>query len=352
MKILFVTHHWLSNTHHSKYSGYQYIAKEASKNHDVEVITIGDCNNSIYVGNIKVHYVKSPKRDFFFLKRFIFSYKAKKLSKKLNYDIIHILYTDCGYFFTKKDKYINTLHLSPSVKQSKSFVDKWYLLLRFQIIDKKVIKNSKLTITVSTNLLNCAKKYSNNVTYIPHGVATYFWKEKESGVSNDPNKNYAKTLLTVGSHGIDTILLNEIINLNSSFLFIIVGINPTKFKILPKNAIIKNSISDEELLNLYHTCDLFLRPIDFATANNSILEAMSTGIPIVTANIEGVTDYLDQKSAYLASSKDEYNDLITEAFVNSEKTKHKSNNAKKYITQKFSWEKIFIEIEKNYKKLI
>jgi len=56
-------------------------------------------------------------------------------------------------------------------------------------------------------------------------------------------------------------------------------------------------ISDDALLNLYHSCHFLVLPLIDATANNSVVEAMSCALPILVSPVGGVPDYVDDDIA-------------------------------------------------------
>ncbi len=50
-------------------------------------------------------------------------------------------------------------------------------------------------------------------------------------------------------------------------------------------------LNDEALRSLYQQAYLLLLPMSFSGANNSIVEALATGLPIVTTDVGGIRDY-------------------------------------------------------------
>lgn len=346
MKILLITHHWNTNTHHSIYSGYQRLAYYLAKDNHVELITIGKKAETKKESNILVHYVRAPRKDVFFLKRLVFSYRAKQKSKKIEFDIIHILYTDCGFFFMNNDIFINTLHLAPGIKKTNSLFEKIYLKSRFLFIDSHVIKKSRMTITVSRNLGTAAKRHSNNVIYLPHGIDTFYWKN-EKNKKTHKYINYEKIILCVGSHGLDYHSFEDSVNHFPQYLFIFVGKNYPP--VSNSNLIVKSNISDDELKYLYSISDVFYRPVTFATANNSILEAMAMNKKIITLKTSGIEDYLNEKSAYLANSKSDYNKLIERALIDTNK---KPDFALQDVHFKYSWKVISKDLLELYQTII
>ncbi|MCC6451208.1 MAG: glycosyltransferase family 4 protein [Candidatus Aureabacteria bacterium] len=65
------------------------------------------------------------------------------------------------------------------------------------------------------------------------------------------------------------------------------------------NVELRSGISDEELRALYRRADLLLLPLEECTFNNSMLEGMACGLPVVTNDIGGVRDYADPSCAVL-----------------------------------------------------
>src|SRR5207302_1249221 len=60
---------------------------------------------------------------------------------------------------------------------------------------------------------------------------------------------------------------------------------------------LRSGLTDEELLDAYRAADLLALPLLDSTANNTLLEALACGLPIVTSAVGGVSDYVDHRCA-------------------------------------------------------
>jgi len=328
MKILYLSHHWTNNSHHSQYSGFQRLVVHAAREHQVTLVTWGK-ERSRYTDEfgVDVITIKGTKKDPFFLRRMSISLEGRRIAK--DYDAIHALYDDCT-FFLKKNSFTVTFHVLPGIAVYPELKQRGFLFVKYHLLQKRAMRRAKDIVCVSTNLLDgITGKHKKKARFIPHGIDTGFWDPALSVLPADAERN---DVLCVGSHGLDRELMKKIILANPSARFVMVGLKQ-KFEDCP-NVLYLRGISDEELRSRYFGADLMIRPLTFATANNSVLEAMAMGKTILASRIPGITDYLDDSNCIFI---DTMKDLLLEHV---KPRKIDPVLIRDFAIREYSWEKV------------
>ena len=167
----------------------------------------------------------------------------------------------------------------------------------------------------------------DNVVYIPHGISTDFYNI-DKDVKKEP------IILTVGNWLRDYEFANKVysnlLKLDSDISIHIVS-SPTNMKYITKNPRITfmHGISDEELRLEYLKCSVLFLPLKRYTANNSLLEASSTGCNIVISSNYPDNSYIPDKyvtltkmdvtgttNTILKSHNYDYNEALSEFIKN------------------------------------
>ena len=186
------------------------------------------------------------------------------------------------------------------------------------------------------------------IAVIPHGVNTSFF-------CNDRHARDSRyfDVLLVGNWRRNYSLYVEIFDRLqgvTEIRFILVTRHPTPASWQDAaNLIIMRNISDDELLKIYQSSSCLLFAAEDAVANNVLLEAMSSGLPIVCEDVGAVREYLgDECSLYFRKNDPE--DAVRK-IVELFKDKKMRDNIGSYLSDKsrrFSWENIAKEVEKLY----
>lgn len=225
------------------------------------------------------------------------------------------------------------------------------------VLKKTITKVSALkkldgVITVGTNQVEFIKEWLQleNVVFIPHGVDTLFFVPNTSKIEKN-------NLLFVGQHLRDFDAFNYCIpkiakRIND--LEVNVIIHPAYINKIHSHKCIKkySNISDKELLDYYHKASLFFLPLSDVTACNSLLEALSCGLPIITTDVGGNMEYLKNTNNILAPSKDR--DYLIEATIELLNNDDKQLQLQKSSREKaldFDWKKVTKQITGFYSSL-
>lgn len=148
----------------------------------------------------------------------------------------------------------------------------------------------------------------HRIHFLPHGVDTDYFHPKDHEASKVINDGTTKCLF-VGSHLRDFELLVDVAKIlevsspRIQFEVITLPINHHHFAGLP-NVQVRSGITDEELRLAYQNADVLTLPLLDATANNSLLEAMACGLPIISTDLSGVRDYVAEDCAHLVKIGD------------------------------------------------
>ncbi|WP_452218800.1 glycosyltransferase family 4 protein [Lacinutrix undariae] len=137
-----------------------------------------------------------------------------------------------------------------------------------------------------------------NVAYIPHGVDTSFFKPKSRA-------EISPVLLFVGQHLRDFETFNTCVPILASKikdLKIQVVIRKDFLKYITPHSSLQlfSDLNDVQLRAKYQDASALFLPLLDSTACNSILEAMSCGLPIITTDVGGNKTYLEDTNAILA----------------------------------------------------
>lgn len=180
---------------------------------------------------------------------------------------------------------------------------------------------------------------------ILHGVDTDFFKPG----SDSRRKPF--TLLTVGRwlRDIDAILATaQAMHSDPGIEFHLVSPG-IELNGLPSNVRVSTDISDETLRKLYQESSLLLLPLKDSTANNVLLEAAASGLPILSTDLTSIRTYLPGDEAWLVKGNSPQELLV--AISTLRNNPERLNRMKELGRQRalsLSWNKIAVHFENTY----
>lgn len=345
LKVLLVTHLYSRNGS-SYFSGsYHRIAHYLGRLHHVDLLTSSSEDGYEKKENFNVIYRKTPGSDLFLQRRLALSFYASRLAR--NYDLVHGLFDICGFFPSFSYPTIVTEH---AVKELDSKIWMYYKA----VFQKIMYQKSKKIICVSRNLVKILEeKYRVPAVFIPHGIDIddYYPFKEDKELKRSLLKNKFKHLCVVcGMYAINKRVLFSMIGAFKNILFLRIS-KPERKRKYP-NLVYLSGITEEKKKKFYSIADFVFKPINFSSASNTILEAMAMGKVNITNKTPGITDYLNDKCAYLAKTNEDFIDLFRKALRNKNEREYKGREARKRAEKYFSWEVVAKKVSGVYHQIL
>lgn len=233
---------------------------------------------------------------------------------------IHYLYGDMDFHYGGYLKLIN-----PKIKVTATFHHPPYELVNRNISGKFLSKLDG-AIVMGPNQIEYFSQWIKNkpVEFIPHGIDTSYFSP--SAVNRDKNK-----IAIIGISHRNYDLTNKAISaIKETFPevhFEILG-DPSFYKENSGHHIrfLKKPISDEELLEVYHTSACVLLLLDDCTASNVLLESIATGCPLIISDVGAVSSYVSNDSAFLVNNLLDVTEAYRHIYNEDDIVKHKVHN--------------------------
>jgi glycosyltransferase involved in cell wall biosynthesis len=263
-------------------------------------------------------------------------------TRKFGFSLVHSIYAE------------DQLHLllDHRKKLPAALVGTFHLPLESVFIQKVVgsgfqkrFRNIDAAIVVSRSMIGDCEDWlgKGNVFFVPHGIDTTTFCPFE-GISEKFNDN-SLNVLSVGIHGRDWDTVMEVTsqfteNRNIKFSAIVPGKIRHRFKDNPEIQLY-SEIPENELIKKYQAADILLIPLKFATANNSLLESIACGTPVISTKTGGIPDYLTESSGWMFDNGDNKSivQLLNRLTENKSVLRDKSEHARKESLQ-FDWQAI------------
>lgn len=348
---------------------YNLSKKLIERGHEVTVITRGnarDIETSFHEG------IKIYKPQFFPLYPFhvqIHQHFVKSLlceDLKDNFDLLHV-HSPLSPVIDVDIPIVGTIHTSLvedmkhfQTKNLKSIAIKFTTTISGRPLTQKLIDKAACITTVSSSVSEELKNYYliKNPIVVGNGVNEKVFFPKQ-------NKQSEPYLLFVGRldyrKGILDLVQASILLKDLNIKLLVAGEGPLKtyFKdqILKNdlNVLLLGQVSGTDLVKLYQNAFIFVFPSHYEGLPTVLLEAMSSGLPVIVANIPAYKDIIIDNYNGLFSVKGDPLDLAAKIkflYENKSLREKLSKQARKTIENKFTWNKISNNFEKIYNKTI
>jgi glycosyltransferase involved in cell wall biosynthesis len=207
--------------------------------------------------------------------------------------LYHVLYGDTDLWMLGRlgrlagRRVLATFHESP-------------LSLEYLRVDRGMVKDLGGAIVVSEYQREYFEQFlpRERIFFVPHGIDTEFFRPAMRQ-SDEP------ILLTVGGHTRDYDTLTDALDSiqqscpTTRLVAISTHVGHKGRPFQDPRVEYLSGLSDCELRRQYQRAQVAVYSFRLATANNSILEAMSCGIPVVATDIGGVREYVGEDAGIL-----------------------------------------------------
>lgn len=337
-KKLNILHAGFNFSHHSPSSGYHQLSKY------IECDYVNA--NKFIFGNRSIGNGSKLRLINFMV------FELYLINKIRKYDLVHYIYPEqhliLSNILNKRTVSVATIHLDESWLDKKYKSDRLFVETR-----RNAFNQLDGIITLSSGQAIRLRKILNNkrIIFIPHGVKNlgkYGQVKRDDKFFNiaiiGSNYRDKKTFFEIASYA-------QINKPNWRFNLIGVSKDWKKKADVFKNIIVHPFLSEEEYFELLQSSHVHLLPIEFATANNALLEAHSLGVPSIISNKSGVKDYSLESTMYFEDISGAIN-LLTKV-ENMEFSKYiELRQQTKAESQKYYWESIARKVEDFYKELL
>lgn len=335
----------------------EYILKEMSDIEDIEIDLVTSSENgykendiseniSIYRLNVKkedIHHWSQIEILRYFFKGLL---KSRELKKKNEYDVVHAWFGfPCGLMALILNKpFIVSLRGSDVPGYNERFSYQYIFLTP---VIKQVWKKAEKVIANSSGLKELAREtLDTSIDVIPNGVNI-----REFYPSNAKQRDSEKIQLICVARLTPRKRVQDILKAVQGLDHVeltLIGKGPEEenLKEMAKELGIDSKtnfegyIPHEDIADFYRDSDIFIMPSLNEGMSNTILEAMASGLPIITTQTGG-TDELIDENGFIVPKKDPsaIREAIREYMSDYEKIAEHSNNSRDRA-EKLSWKSV------------
>lgn len=219
------------------------------------------------------------------------------------------------------------------------------------LVDPHVLSRLDAVVLVSPSQEEFFRRYlsDDRIVTILHGIDTGFFKP-----GAEP-KGEIFRCVTAGHWLRDWDAIRttaERLVSHRSIEFHIITGRDTGLEDLP-NVAVHRGLDDAQLVALYQSCHLGFLPLIDSTANNSLLEMIACGLPLLSTDLESVRAYVDDRAAILLprGEAESYADIIR-TLAADERQRQALSTGARHCALELSWDRIAPHYAALYSRLL
>ena len=346
MRVMYLSKRWV---HHTASGGYDHLGREANASIVTRCAALGFWGRATRIW--WRHQTNSSE--------YLFDYHYEDWLAELSLlvksrirppQVVHVLYGD-----EQLDLLLRKRSLLPCPLVSTFHLPTRRVAGRFEKRQRNELRRLDGAIVVSSAQLRAFRDWlgEDKVVFIPHGIDIHTFRPTPSHDSGDVLR-----LAFVGSHMRDFDITHRVIDrclaekLRIQF-DIVTSQNCASHFTGCDAANVRVAVSEEQLIALYQSADALFLPVTDATANNSVLESLACGTPIITTDVGGMRDYVDTSCGWLLPSGDVDAVLgLLHGLVRDRSPLTNRREAARKQAERFSWERVIQRCYDAYKDLL
>lgn len=253
-------------------------------------------------------------------------------------DVVHVLYGD-----EQLDLLLRSRWLLPSPLIATFHLPTFRVADRFERLQKHQLAGIDAAIVVSRCQLKDFRCWlgRDKVAYVPHGIDT----RRFCPGDDDPQRRQVR-LIIVGEHMRDWEASHRIVDECNARKLPVQIDAVLKRSLWPvftgcANIRLHTEISENELIRLYRQADVLLVPVIESTANNTVLESLACGTPVISNSVGGVPDYVDDTCGWLFEKGEVLGIVkLIEQLCNNPEIAWSRRESARLKSLEFSWDRV------------
>lgn len=369
LKIVIISHYFLPHVGGIEVVVYNQAKELAKRGHEVVVISskIGNESEEELMDGFKVKRVNAWNIferkwgvPYPVISSKIFSVVGKEVK---NSDIVHV--HDVFYLTSFVGSLLAQFYKKPLIlmqhikkvndrRKIVSFIQ-WSV---FGTYSQYVLNNSKKIITCNKDVMKWIGDDSKTI-FLENCADTKLFKPTSKKIKISLRKKYNlplnKPIIIFTGRMVEKKGFHKLFEARDKNYFIVFvgdGVIPEYMK-KDKDVKFVGFKKQKELAKLYPACNIFCLPSINEGFPLTILEAMACGLPIITTDHPGYTDYLDRKFVKLIEpNTNNIKKAIKEILNSPKKMKEMGEYSRDSVEKRFSWKRNGDEIIKIYEKVL